>query len=248
MSLNRMGLGTVVAKQLQYKIKAYYGVFSSLVLVQVIALLLSVGGSVFSGTTIYGLSLDYTTYMTTNVIAFTILWIFIHAIIMTTKTERENSFSFVSNQLSNNISNCTFLIVASIAGGITAILSGYLLRVIVYFFIDIDLLIGTEFYYPPGEVFQGIVAMICYLILIGSVGYLLGVITQLHRMLPVLLPFVLAGILIALERIFPGSFMAIGEYYFQETNVFPFLFKFIGSAVICFAVAILISSRLEVRK
>jgi hypothetical protein len=248
MSLNRMRLGNIVAKQLQYRVKAYYGIFSSLVLVQVIALLLSVGGSVFSGTTIYGLSIDYTTYMNTNVIAFTILWIFIHAIIMTTKAERENSFSFVSNQLSNNISNSCFLVIASIIGGITAILSGYLLRIFVYIFIDIDLLIGTGYYYRPAEVFQGMTAMICYLLLIGSIGYLIGVITQLHRTLPMLLPFVIAGILIALERIYPGSFIAIGEFYFQETNVFLFLIKFVGSTIIFFVVAILLSSRLEVRK
>ncbi|RDW21266.1 hypothetical protein [Oceanobacillus chungangensis] len=248
MSLNRMGLGTVVAKQLQYKMKAYIGVFSSLVLVQVIAVLLSLGGNGSGSSSIYGLSINSTLYMNVNVIAFTFMWIFIHAIMMTTKAERENGFSFVSNQLSNNISNSCLLLIASIIGGITTILSGYLLRVIVYFFIDVDLFIGTEFYYPPVEVLQGIIAMVSYLVFASSIGYLLGIITQLNRMLPVLLPIILIGMLIAMERAWQGAFLKIGEFYFQETNVFLFLFKFIGTAVICFVAAILLSNRLEVRK
>lgn len=39
MSLNKMSLGVIVKKQFQYKLKAYASVFSSLVVLQIIAIL-----------------------------------------------------------------------------------------------------------------------------------------------------------------------------------------------------------------
>ncbi|MFC4024847.1 hypothetical protein ACFOUV_13675 [Oceanobacillus longus] len=247
MSLNRMGLATVVKRQYQYKMKAYVGVFSSLIVLQCLAMLFSLTGSGSSGYSSTGFSIDITIYSGINIVIFTFLWAFIHSIIMTTKADLQNGFTFVSNRLSNNLSNAAFLLTASIIGGITTILSGFLLRVIVYFFIDTEHLHGEGFIYQPIEVISGMAAMVFYLILACSVGYLLGTITQLHRMLPVILPIAIIGFLIVTQEQ-SGYIFKIAEFYFQETSFLLFVLKVMMTSILCFVGSILLSNRLEVRK
>lgn len=167
---------------------------------------------------------------------------------ITTKAERENGFTFVSNQLSNNLSNALFLLLASVLGGITTILASFLLRVIVYFFIDTNPIIGTGFTYQLSDVLIGIVAMIFYLILLGSFGYLLGMITQLHRMLPVIVPVLVIGMIITIAQTESDVIIRLSEFYYQETNALFFILKILVTSILCFIGAILVSHRLEARR
>ena len=248
MSLNKMSLGEIVKKQFQYKLKAYASVFSSLVVLQIIAILFSLGGNGSSGSYNNNLSINTTLYTNTSVLILTMLWIVIHAIMITTKAERENGFTFVSNQLSNNLSNALFLLLASVLGGITTILASFLLRVIVYFFIDTNPIIGTGFTYQLSDVLIGIVAMIFYLILLGSFGYLLGMITQLHRMLPVIVPVLVIGMIITIAQTESDVIIRFSEFYYQETNALFFILKILVTSILCFIGAILVSHRLEARR
>src|SRR5690554_5300436 len=96
-----------------------------------------------------------------------------HAIMITTKAEREHGFTFISNHVSNHLSNVLFLLLASVIAGVTSILAGFLLRVIVYFFNETSPTLGSSAHYEVIDIFTGIFSMIFYLILIASVGYLL---------------------------------------------------------------------------
>jgi hypothetical protein len=247
-SLNKVSLGSTVIRQFNYKLKAYNGVLSSLAVIQIIAILFSLNGNASFSSGGSGVSIHATVYTNLTVIIFTFLWIIAHSVMMSTKAEREHGFTFVSNHLSNHLSNALFLLLASVIAGITTILAGFLLRVIVYFFNEISPVLDANVHYELSDIFIGIFSMTFYLILLASAGYVLGTLSQLHRTLPYLLPVLLIGIFIWLVQQDPDLIGRIIAFYYQETNAFLFILKVSVTSVVCFLAAILLTKRLEARQ
>lgn len=248
MSLNKMDLSAAVKKQLNYKMKVYVGMFSSLVFVQVIGIFFSVVSPLQGYSTMDYVEIEYMNYNTLNIITLTSLWALIHAIIMTTKNEWENAFPFVGNTLSNHLANMIFLVGASIVAGIVTILASFTVRVYLYYFTDERFVMSPGFVLNGGELFAGTVTVILHFLLLCAVGYLLGTVTRLHRLLPVLLPIVVIGLLITINYINHEWMMNTIDFYYGETSMAVFLMKIVVTAGILFACSIAISSRTEVRK
>ena len=131
MSLKTINLAETVKKQFVFKLKANIDVFSSLVGIQLLAILFSLGGVASMGMGGANLSVDVKYYSADLVIVFTMLWSFVTAITITTKPYRNHDFTFVSNRLSSSLSNILFLLTASFIGSITALLSGNLVKLLV---------------------------------------------------------------------------------------------------------------------
>ncbi|MHA6253345.1 hypothetical protein [Oceanobacillus sp. CAU 1775] len=248
MSLSKISSATVIKNQFQYKLKAYMGVFTSLVMLQVVAFLLSLGGNGGGMSSGQGLEINDTYYGIFNVIAFTMLWGFIQSILMTTKTSWEDSFPFVGNRFTNDISNILFLFLASLIAGIFTVLTAFTLRVVIYYFLDVKILAGNNFLLTGAEVGIGILTLTLHLFVFCSMGYLLGTITRMHRLMPILLPVIIVGIIIALVQANSDLILRYITFYFEETNPWLFMIKTVFTSLILFATAILISSRTEVRK
>ena len=123
MSLKTINLAETVKKQFVFKLKANIDVFSSLVWIQLLAILFSLNGVASMGMGGTNLSVDVKYYSADLVIIFTMLWSFVTAITITTKPYRNHDFTFVSNRLSSSLSNILFLLTASFIGSITATLS-----------------------------------------------------------------------------------------------------------------------------
>ena len=131
MSLKTINLAETVKKQFVFKLKANIDVFSSLVGIQLLAILFSLGGVGSMGMGGTNLSVDVKYYSADLVIVFTMLWSFVTAITITTKPYRNHDFTFVSNRLSSSLSNILFLLTASFIGSITAVLAGNLVKLLV---------------------------------------------------------------------------------------------------------------------
>src|SRR5690606_25424703 len=189
MSLIELSLSDVVKKQYKFKLRAFFGSFSSLALMQLMGLIFSLGGSGgmgYSGSD--GISVSVTYYSAETIIIFTFLWAFITSILITTRSSRYDDFSFVSNRLSSNLANMLFLVSVSIIGGVSAIFSGYLLKVITYFTSDVQYGINSGLFGAPKEFFLSISATILYILLFSAFGYLVGMIVQVNKIFIVLLP------------------------------------------------------------
>lgn len=247
MSLSEVNLGSLVKKQFLYKIRAYTGVFSSMLLLQIIAIFFSFGSG-SRGLTSSSLDVNISFSSAETVIIFTMLWAFINAINIITKKYREDDFAFVTNRMTSNLSNILFLLFASIIGGITAILSVFLIRVISYFVLGNQSIIGYNALYSTQEVFSGIMVTILYLLLFCSLGYLAGTITQLHRSLVVVVPVVIVGLLISVGLMGSSVILHMIEFYAMETNAPLFVCKTLITSILLFTGAIMISNRLEVRQ
>lgn len=249
MSLSKPSLINVVKKQYTYKLKSYIQVFSTLIFVQLLAILFSFGGVGMMGSSSDRIEVDIHFFSADIVVAFTMLWAFITAIIITTKAYRNDDFLFVTNRISSNISNLMFLITASFIGGITAMLSSHLMRVIMYFFIGQKSVNGTSVRDVPIELVLGISTTIFYVFLFCAIGYFVGTLVQLNKIFVILLPALFFGILFLGE----GSGNAgvakfVFEFIFTESSLPLFFAKVIVVSGLLFSSAFVLSNRMEVRQ
>lgn len=250
MSLTTISMGSLVKKQYQFKLKSYVGLFNSLMVVQLLAIVFSfVGSGQSGGGGSYGPDVRISYYSADAVVYFTIMWAFISAILITTKAYREDDFTFVTNRLSGNLSNILLLLSASVIGGVTAVLSGYLIKALIYYVFDFNQVIGIGSGPSLQEFFIGLVATILTVFLFSSLGYLVGTLIQLHRTFVVVLPVVFFGLLIIAGKMTGVySLFSISEFYFQESSFWLFFFKIIITATLLFSGAALMSNRWEVRR
>src|SRR5699024_6521177 len=122
--------------QFQFKLKAYMWAFSSLVVLQVLGIIFSMGGTNSMGSGRNEMFIQVQFYSADMVIGFTMLWGFIVGTQITAAMYKENEFMFVTNKLSHSLSDAMFLIVASAISGVLALLSGFLIKVLSYFLLD----------------------------------------------------------------------------------------------------------------
>lgn len=247
MFLTKVELSNVVRKQYRYKLKSYLGVFTSLIAIQLLAMVFSSGGVSTYYSDVNGFSIEINKVSGNLILSFTMLWAFITAIMITTRAYRYDDFAFVTNRLSSNLSNILFLLSASFIGGTLAILSSFLLKVILFIFYDGQLLISHVI--TPVQILIGIIGASCYLFAISAIGYLVGTIVQLNKIFAVLIPV-----------LFFGSFFYVGtrwnvtlvvslkESIVDETFLLIFALKIVVISGLLFLAATTISNRLEVRK
>ncbi len=248
MYLTEVKFADVVMNQFKYKVKAYIGIFSSLLIVQVFGLLMSLNGSSSMGTVGNAFSLSLNNYTGNIVIIFTMLWGFISAITITTKAYKNDDFTFISNRLSRNLANIFFLILASLIGGITALLSGYLLKVVMFFFVDEGFVILTNINIT--EIILGIFVTSLYMILLSSFGYFIGTVVQLSKWFKVLLPILFLSYLFLTANTSEETtlIVEIGEFYLNEDSLFIFFLKIFITSILLFCFSIGLSNRMEVRQ
>lgn len=245
MSLTEVSLSDVVQKQYVYKLKAYYPALTSMVIIQLMAILLSLGGVGMYGSGRPGLDISVHYYSVDLVIGLTMFWVFVTSILVTTKTHRLSDFTFVANRLSSHLSNGIFLLTASIIGGVTAMLSEFLLKVIIYFIRGIEFI---QINFPTLQEWTlGLGAACLYMMLFSVLGYFCGLLVQLNRMFVVLLPGMIVGLLIWGAKLKGGEGNAMIEFFGAEPSFFLLLLKVVTVAGLLFASASALSNRLEVK-
>ncbi|MFD1708881.1 hypothetical protein ACFSCZ_19640 [Siminovitchia sediminis] len=249
MSFIDMSLSDIVKRQYEFKLRAFLGVFTSMVGIQLISILFSLSGVYSVGTgTSTGVSITVSYFSADMIIIFTIIWIFITSVLITTKAFRYDDFTFVANRLSSNMANILFLLTASLIGGASAVLSGFLLKVITFFFGDIVYGTGNSLMEAPAEFFMGMTAVILYMILFASLGYLAGIIVQLHSVFIFLLPAVAIGLGIFFGIRNEGEMgKRLFDFIFSEPSLVTFVIKILVLSAISFTAAVFLSNRMEVR-
>lgn len=244
MSLIETNLSDVVKKQFSFKVKAYWGVFNSLAIMQLIAVLFSLAPSFNVGYGSASFSVNISFYSADIVIVFTMLWAFISAILITTKATRYDDFAFVGNRVSSNISNALFLSIASVIGGITAILSSYFIKVIVHFIGGIQ----SAGSITIQELLIGIAATILYVFLFSAIGYLVGICIQISKLFIIILPALLIGTIVTGVQVGKDQWLvAVFNFFAAESSFLLFFIKVIVVAGILFSGSATLSNRMEVR-
>lgn len=241
MSFVQMNKSEIVKKQYLYKLKAFKGSYSSLIIIQIAGLLFSIFAINGSGGSGSNFSFDFIVYSADIVVGFTLFWSFITGLTIASKNNRNDDFTFISNRQTSNLSNALFLLTISIIGGTTAILMGVAHRVLVPLFATTEIMAGP---YTFSELAIGIAAAVLYCVFLSISGYLIGTIVQYNKAFKYIVPLVLIGLMIG----FPEILGDIFRFYYSEASFLFFLLKAIATAGVCFILAVSISSRMEVRK
>jgi hypothetical protein len=246
MSLTSANMNEVVKRQYLFKLKANMDAFSSLVGIQALALLFALGGMGMIGSSSSYFTLTVRSYSADVVIAFTMIWAFVTAITITTKPYRNFDFAFVTNRLSSSFSNVLFLLTASFLGGVTSILSGFLVRVAGYF------VLGQTLYSSDmavGELILGILAASLYIFMASSIGYLFGTLAQVSKAFIIVIPVLLIGFLFLDVSFNPKPIeQEIYQFYFLESSFILFLVKILLTSACFFGFSSILLNRMGVRQ
>ncbi|MBM6617414.1 hypothetical protein [Bacillus suaedaesalsae] len=248
MSLTEVSIADSVKRQYKFKLKSYIGAFTTLIAVQVVAMLFSSTGTGGYGTSSESYSINVSYYSANLIIAFTMLWSFITSVLITTKAYRYEDFMFVTNRLTSSLSNVLFLLTASIVGGISAMFAGYLQKIYLFYISEGANLISATT--PLTELVIGLVAASLYMLLFSALGYFVGMLTQLHKLFIVIIPTVFLGSLFLSAR-HNGEVNFITkviELFIQETSLLLFAVKVLTVAAALFYGSLVICNRLEVRR
>ncbi|WP_222599404.1 hypothetical protein [Aquibacillus kalidii] len=249
MYLTKVNFWKVIFNQYCYKLKSYAGSYTSLVMVQLIAILLSVGGmSHMGGGSSERFDIEVSIYSHALVLIFTMFWAFATAILITTKAYRYEDFNFVTNRITSNMSNILFLLTIGIIGAFTASMSFYLNKIIALLVYDYDYIIYTT--NSLAETITGFSSTVLYIFLCGALGYLLGVLVQINRLFGFVIPALFIGELFIGASWYDYSAIVnwISGIYTTEASFFLFVFKVLASLIILFLASITLSNRLEVRR
>ncbi len=247
MSFVTTNLAKLIQKQTAFKLKAYYSVFTTLILLQLVAILFSFNAIEMTGGGTNTVSIYINYYSADIVIIFTMLWSFITAILITTRAYRNDEFTFVTNRVSSNLSNINFLLIASLVGGITALLSRYIPRVIMYYTLNIAPVKPSIVSETGSELLVGILATILYVLLFSAIGYFSGMLVQLHKVFIVLLPAAYIGFLYLGGKIRNNEGNAVIEFFGDESSFVIFIIKILVITALLFGSATALSNRLEVK-
>ena len=246
MSLKTINLAETVKKQFVFKLKANIDVFSSLVGIQLLAILFSLGGVASMGMGGTNLSVDVKYYSADLVIVFTCVWSFVTAITITTKPYRNHDFTFVSNRLSSSLSNILFLLTASFIGSITAVLAGNLVKLLV------SILFKQEIFHSYSlslELTLGIVMTIIYVFFLSSIGYLIGTLVQVSKGFIILIPVLFLGSIFLDASMQKEPYLIqVFQFYVMESSLFIFTLKTLLTSALLFIAAISLLNRMEVRR
>ncbi|WP_197031395.1 hypothetical protein [Bacillus sp. UNC438CL73TsuS30] len=243
MSLSNPSLGDVVKKQFCYKLKAYQQVFTTLVIIQVIAIFFSFNGVGSMGSGSQSINIDIRYYSADMVVGFTIFWAFVTAINLTTKAYRYDDFAFITNRVSSNLSNILFLLAASVIGGSTSVLSTSLLKVIMVYFRGEQLVASSSKMFVPLEFLLGIMTTSFYIFLFCALGYFVGMLVQINKIFIIVLPAIFLGIGIGKEKLLINLF----AIFFTESSLLLFIVKVAIAVALLFYCSVILSNRMEVK-
>ncbi|KAA0550378.1 hypothetical protein FZW96_03300 [Bacillus sp. BGMRC 2118] len=247
MSLTEVSVIDSVKRQFKFKLRSYIGAFTTLVAVQLIALLFSSSGtgSMGSGSESYSINVSY--YSSDLVIMFTMLWSFITAILITTKSYRYEDFMFVTSRLTSGLANVVFLLISSVIGGLFSVLAGYVQKVYLLYLSDSMNLLNAA---PSiSEIVVGILGAIFYMILFSALGYFVGMLTQFHKLFIILVPaYFFGSLFMSAKNDEEGLITKLFNFFVEETSLLVFIGKVLLVAATLFYGSYLLSKRLEVRK
>lgn len=242
--IQKVSISEAVKKQYFYKLKAYQGMFSTMIIFQLIGLFFSFQGE-FVSTSHNNIAVTTNVYAADLIVAFNILWVFTMAIYLTNKASKNMMFTFVTDKRTNHLANLLFIITMSVIGGMTATLLGYVVRlaVIGYFglehilFFDPITLIGL---------LTSIATAVLYSLFVAIIGYTFGELVQLHKIFMFIVPVTILGYFITGINLFDEP--SLITFFFFESNFSLFAIKIILTSALLFLIATQFGRNLEVRR
>jgi len=237
--LNEISFKGTVKKLYLYKFKAYATWFITLIVLQLVGLLFSLGGVGSSG----GGSFRVLHVSFDIIFIFTLIWVFSTAIHVA-RYSLDLDLTFISNRRSISLASLAFLLSSAALGTLTAVLCGMLLRVVMYYIHGGALVAPLGPLVLLGSVLSGFL----YTSLAGSLGYLVGTLVRKSRVFTVLIPALAIGTLFIPVKEDAPLFMEAIFFFTQESSPLLLILKPLLSASLLYGGTMVLFNRMEVIK
>lgn len=250
MYLIETNLFEATKKQYNFKLKVYIDLLFNLILVQIIGILFSLGGTSSSATSNNIFSFKITNYSNTIIFIFTIIVLFCYGIVIQTENYKKINKIIIENSYSSSFSDIAFILTLCIFAGITTFFSGIFLRVLFYFIKSSENIVNEGFFTSPQILFISIISIFFYAVLISSFGYFAGALIQIHKTFAIVLTAICIGIIFLRQTnpVISNITAGIYNFYCNETSLLIFTIKIIITSLIFFSAAVIVRTKLEVEK
>ncbi|GAA0451056.1 hypothetical protein [Alkalibacillus silvisoli] len=244
MSLTEVKPYDVVKKQSRLKINGFVRVFTSLVIAHLVAMVLSYNGTGSMGGSANGGMFNYRFNLISGdmIFIFTLIWAAVIPYGLVKDEQRDIDFTFVSNRLTNHLSNFVFLALMSLFGAIMTLGTSLLFKTLVYL-LNSNVSVHTS--YAFFDIFIAIAVMFMYILLLASLGYAVSLMMNTHVIMKVVVPVTIFG-LAFLDPVH-GTFSSMFQFYVFESSLILLSIKVIFTVIALFGVILLVSNRWEVR-
>lgn len=234
----------IVQQQFRFKMNANASAFTKLILLQFASLFMnnSYGTSLGNNT----IQIYEQNFSNTSIVGATWLWAFFLGLLLTSAAQRNESFTFVTNRFSYHGANFLFMLMASIIGGLTAVLMGSVLKLYALLRIE-NIIISLQqgLFAAPADFFIQLATAIAYTMLFFMLSYTIGMCIQLNKIFVLL--FVIGWIALSFTSGF-SFIQPIYEYFANEHSISIFLLKVCSTVLGLFAISVAITNRSEVKR
>ncbi|WP_203247558.1 hypothetical protein [Sporosarcina beigongshangi] len=233
----------IVRQQFRFKMNANASAFTKLIFLQLACLFISNYRQAAPGYN--SIEVSEQLFSNTAIVVATWLWAFFVGLLLTIASQRNESFTFVTNRFSYHGSNFLFMLCASIIGGLTAVLMGSVLKLYNLLQFENIIISSKGLFAAPADFFIQLMTAIAYTMLFFMVSYAIGMFIQRNKAF--LLLFIVGWITLSIIGGF-SIIQPIFDFFWNEHSITIFLLKVSGTILGLFAIATAITNRLEVKK
>ena len=254
MSINEVKTGPstlsqVILKQYGYKLKGHSGLIYSLMIVQLLGLLLSLGSSGgMSSTGNDSISVVVQTHTGDILLIFSLLWLMVVASLLGSQPYQSMEFSVVNNRLVSHASNILLLVTYAVYAGVTSTLAVIIHRLILSATLKEGEFLFGGLQIIPQDLLLGIFVATLYFILVAATVYLIQSFSLHSKGLGIILWICFFAFGFGTVRIFDFNLGKVLEFYAAETSLGVFVLKVFCTAVLFFGSSMLITKGMEAKR
>lgn len=253
MSINEVKTGPstlsqVILKQYGYKLKGHSGLIYSLIIVQLLAILLSLGSSSGMSSNSDLISIAVRTYTGDILLICSLLWLMVVASLLGSQPYRSMEFSVVNNRLVSHASNILLLLTYAAYAGVTSTLAVIIHRLILSATLKEGEFLLGGLQIIPQDLLLGIFVATLYFILVAATVYLIQSFSLHSKGLGIILWICFFAFGFGTVRIFDFNLGKVLEFYAAETSLGVFVLKVFCTAVLFFGSSMLITKGMEAKR
>lgn len=248
--VTEVSLWETVKKQYRFKLKVHVSVFGLIVVLMLVYDLFAVLGSPSYDLSQYDIRLGMYANEGYVIMVFYFIMMFVMGIKLTTKKTRKMSGEFPSNQLSNHLSNILFLATLGFCVSIPAFLTDYTLRFLIYFDVErVDTSLYMDELTYVGLI-TGILVTLFYMMAVAGVGYLIGELAQVSKVIMGIVIFIVYVIFSvnASWQMGDSSAASVLNFIVGETSVTLFMIKMCILLIVIFMLSLFLGKKREVSR
>lgn len=238
-----------VKRQFFYKVQINLGRFCGLLILQLIATLLSLGGAYNAASSTGNLQTITTLVSYQLILIVSLIWVVFFSRLLAGRADRKLVFTLPGNRLSDVVSDIGGILAVCAAGAISASLFFAALR-FKYLLPGAFKPLSAGYYLTPGSLFYLAAGFFLYMLIAASVGYLIGTLERLHRALLLCVPGLIVLSLCPIhQKQYTSALLNVCiDFLFKNGSLPGLLLK---AAVISLALLLpsaVLANRMEVRR